>query len=208
MTSVSADQQPNNLSPSLALSTSDLCGPPLQKRRLYESRNHPDGERRRTLLKFQPSLCQRKAWSASLGSKAGAFQHRQTNRIELHQSTCLILNESCTNSTESDLWILPDFEEWETEGDACDVLTASQKESSRSERTPLELTPLVQRAVRSNRERLKRKLEGDGWDFVGGKYGEDIPPVAPYGNQVLHEGERLDEEFDVVVLPLPLISVS
>ncbi|KAF2501892.1 hypothetical protein BU16DRAFT_522777 [Lophium mytilinum] len=53
---------------------------------------------------------------------------------------------------------------------------------------------LVERAVSSNHERLRKRLEGDGWEFVGGRYGE-IEEVG-----VESEGSEVDEEFDVVVI--------
>ncbi|KAF2815466.1 uncharacterized protein BDZ99DRAFT_516186 [Mytilinidion resinicola] len=53
---------------------------------------------------------------------------------------------------------------------------------------------LVERAVSANQERLRKRLEGDGWEFVGGRYGE--------GEElgVESEGSEVDEEFDVVVV--------
>lgn len=113
--------------------------------------------------------------------------------MQLHQSTCLNLNADA-NAADSDFWILPDFDDWEVESPQQDAACAKPNGTWK---------PLVQRAATSNRERLRRRLEGDGWDFVGGKYGED--------GKVLKEAvevnrESVDEEFDVVVLPVVHIS--
>ncbi|KAF1951745.1 hypothetical protein CC80DRAFT_192995 [Byssothecium circinans] len=115
---------------------------------------------------------------------------------DLHQSTCLNLNVAgAPGNDESELWILPDFDEWEVEADV------SQPETPRGKGS--EWAPLVERAVNSNRERLRRRLEGDGWDFVCGRYGEDgkmLKEMADAGE------ESVDEEFDVVVLPMLQVS--
>ncbi|KAF2192132.1 hypothetical protein K469DRAFT_694282 [Zopfia rhizophila CBS 207.26] len=128
---------------------------------------------------------ERNYWTAAKGGKRGRVENQKAAEIELHQSTCLNLNGSDNN--EAELWILPDFEEWELD-------TESSKQPSM--RREGEWAPLVQRAVNSNRERLRRRLEGDGWDFVGGKYGEG---EVAHETQSVSE-ESVDEEFDVVIL--------
>jgi hypothetical protein len=120
-------------------------------------------------------------------SKRSVFQHQQ---LELHQSTCLNLNAASTDTSESDLWILPDFDDWELD-----------TEMPRKEPTQTELGSLLRRAATSNRERLRARLEGDGWDFVGGKYGEDEKGTMKHMQE-----ETVDEEFDVVVLPVVQVS--
>jgi hypothetical protein len=107
---------------------------------------------------------------------------------ELHQSTCLNLNMASGDSSESDLWILPDFDDWELETD-----TPAQTSPKSGQE---EWAPLLRRAASSNRERLRARLEGDGWDFVGGKYGQEEVKQAGGAAQ-----ECVDDEFDVVVLP-------
>lgn len=112
------------------------------------------------------------------------------HQMELHQSTCLNLNMAADHSTESDLWILPDFDDWELDAEA------QQQSSTKAEG---EWAPLLRRAASSNRDRLRARLEGDGWDFVGGKYGEDEKMLQ---EAVASSQESVDEEFDVVVLPV------
>jgi hypothetical protein len=123
--------------------------------------------------------------------------HLQNQQMELHQSTCLNLNSANADSTESDLWILPDFDDWELENENAQQTTTKDDG---------EWAPRLRRAASSNRERLRARLEGDGWDFVGGKYGEDEKAIQ----EALSQGEEsVDEEFDVVVLAvLPVVSVS
>lgn len=134
-------------------------------------------------------------WITTKPNKRNRLPAQKDCQMEMHQSTCLNLNiNGPGNSTESDLWILPDFEEWELDREM------SPQQPVRKEG---EWAPLLARAVNSNRERLRRRLEGDGWDFIGGRYGEDgkIPHEFDAGSE-----ESVDEEFDVVVLPL--VSVS
>jgi hypothetical protein len=118
----------------------------------------------------------------------------QNHQMELHQSTCLNLNMASNNSTESDLWILPDFDDWELDNES-------------TQRQPPKRTsawaPLLRRAANSNRERLRARLEGDGWDFVGGKYREDDNTLQEAATD---SQESVDDEFDVVVLPVTRIS--
>jgi hypothetical protein len=115
----------------------------------------------------------------------------QSHQVELHQSTCLNLNLASNDSTESDLWILPDFDDWELESEIPSHAAAKGNEG--------EWAPLLHRAASSNRERLRARLEGDGWDFVGGKYGEE---EAGLQDAISQSQESVDEEFDVVVLPM------
>jgi hypothetical protein len=114
--------------------------------------------------------------------------------MEIHQSTCLNLNMASDDNTEADLWILPDFDDWELDSEA-------PQQSVRKRQN--EWGPLLRRAVSSNRERLRARLEGDGWDFVGGKYGEDEKTLQEATSQT---EESVDDEFDVVVLPVVHIS--
>jgi len=118
----------------------------------------------------------------------------QMHQMELHQSTCLNLNTANDDSTESDLWILPDFDDWELDTEV------PQQTTPKGEG---EWAPLLRRAARSNRERLRARLEGDGWDFVGGKYGEEEKVSQEAASQ---SEESVDEEFDVVVLPVVQVS--
>ncbi|KAF2818702.1 hypothetical protein CC86DRAFT_399071 [Ophiobolus disseminans] len=118
----------------------------------------------------------------------------QIHQMELHQSTCLNLNMASNDSTESDLWILPDFDDWELDSET------PQQSATKGEG---EWAPLLRRAASSNRERLRARLEGDGWDFVGGKYNEDEKTIQ---EAVSQSEESVDEEFDVVVLPVLQVS--
>lgn len=134
-------------------------------------------------------------WIAPKGGKRTRLAAQNELRMELHQSTCLNLNHA-DDDPASDLWILPDFEEWEMEAQSPAAEHPMQQQG--------EWAPLVERAVKSNRERLRRRLEGDGWDFVGGKYGEDKGCVSSEDGSASEES--VDEEFDVVVLQVVEVS--
>ncbi|KAF1974373.1 hypothetical protein BU23DRAFT_115723 [Bimuria novae-zelandiae CBS 107.79] len=142
------------------------------------------------------------SWMATASTlKHSRLQHyKQESQLDqqMHHSTCLNLNADA-NSTESDLWILPDFDDWEAE-------SKTQQQDSQSARTDGTWAPLLKRAVNSNRERLRRRLEGDGWDFVGGKYGDDGTLLKEEADASAESEESVDEEFDVVVLPVARVS--
>lgn len=137
--------------------------------------------------------------TAQTGGKRGRLQtapHKMSHMDDahMHQSTLLNLStDPGTNSNESDLWILPDFDEWEMDAES------PQQAEPPTKRRDSDWAPLLERAVNSNRERLRRRLEGDGWDFVGGKYGEDGQGMKEMD---CASEESVDEEFDVVVLPV------
>lgn len=123
--------------------------------------------------------------------KRNLLQYDQ--RMELHHSTCLNLNTAADDNVDSDLWILPDFDDWEVENE--------QPAPARNQHA--EWAPLLRRAAKSNLERLRARLEGDGWAFVGGKYEEDKRVLQEAADQ---REESVDEEFDVVVLPAVHVS--
>ena len=139
------------------------------------------------------------SWMNTL--KRGHLQRatqESTLEQQMHHSTCLNLNAEA-NGAEVDLWILPDFDDWEADNEAQQqVYQQAKKEGT--------WMPLVQRAVNSNRERLRRRLEGDGWDFVGGKYGEDGTALKEAADASAESEESVDEEFDVVVLPVTRVA--
>jgi hypothetical protein len=112
------------------------------------------------------------------------IEYSHTSRISFTQHNSRSNLHASTH--DSDLWILPDFDEWEADA-----------QSPQLEKRSAELAPLFARAANTNRERLRRRLEGDGWDFVGGKYGEDGKTLQDV--DVGSDGS-VDEEFDVVVL--------
>jgi hypothetical protein len=118
-----------------------------------------------------------------------------------HHDTKLDLPDSNNNNNESDLWILPDFDEWEA--DAGPETPLQEMPAPPSSEGGNWTNKLLARAVNSNRERLRRRLEGDGWDFVGGKYGDDgkLSIDVDAGSE-----ESVDDEFDVVVLPMVEVS--
>ncbi|KAG9189900.1 hypothetical protein G6011_06768 [Alternaria panax] len=132
--------------------------------------------------------------------------------MSIHQSTCLNLNMAASGeSSESDLWILPELDDWE-EGEETETessqgtLSPSASQSSTAPEPTAEggtregqnkWAGVFRRAANSNLERLRTRLEGDGWDFVGGRYGDETKNL---GNEGREGEESLDEEFDVVVL--------
>lgn len=116
-------------------------------------------------------------------------------------------------SSESDLWILPELDDWEegeeteTESSSQGTLSPSASQSSTTAPQPPAAPQgpnkwagsFFRRAANSNLERLRTRLEGDGWDFVGGRYRDDEMKCLGGGSGAEGE-ESLDEEFDVVVL--------
>ncbi|KAF2198803.1 hypothetical protein GQ43DRAFT_443038 [Delitschia confertaspora ATCC 74209] len=125
--------------------------------------------------------------SASSTSKDHRISSKKMAEVEIHQSTFLNLDAA----SQSELWVLPDFEEWGMESEIMECSSLAKQDEDR-------WGPLISRAVDSNRDRLRRRLEGDGWDFVGGKYGED---GEAFESETSSEGS-VDEEFDVVVLEM------
>ncbi|KAF2003853.1 hypothetical protein P154DRAFT_73047 [Amniculicola lignicola CBS 123094] len=173
----------------LDLSSADLRAAFLPLKRYQDSKLSSPLKRKGVLDSEQSSRLHialgRASWTPAQSSKRSRPQSKKDVDMELHQSTCLNLNS--TSTAESDLWILPDFDEWELDTESSEQL---------SKKSGGEWGPLVERAVSSNRERLRRRLEGDGWDFVGGKYGEDVQAEETESGSE----ESVDEEFDVVVL--------
>lgn len=115
------------------------------------------------------------------------------------RKTTFSVLQNSISTPDSDLWILPDFEDWEIASESPSTTPQSQ---SWSNKKSAEWAPLVERAVRSNQERLRHRLEGDGWDFVGGRHGEEKCALKEARIE-----ESVDEEFDVVVLP-PLVRAA
>jgi len=82
------------------------------------------------------------------------------------------------------------------ESASCGAEEEVEMEGLRDERREGGYGSLVERAVSSNRERLRKRLEGDGWEFVGGRYGEVLEMEVEIDGS---EGS-VDEEFDGVVV--------
>lgn len=196
----------------LTLSVADLRAPSIPIKRYRDVLTSHSSKRKGTPdsihIYSRPAVYPLGYWSAPRGGKVRRLETAHNTRIEIHQSTLLNLamadpSNGGTAATESDLWILPDFEDWEMETPptAEDASFFTAPSSPQMDGRKDSCSPsLVERAVNSNRERLRRRLEGDGWDFVGGRYSED-PRDIPHETDT-SEGESVDEEFDVVVLPL------
>ena len=114
--------------------------------------------------------------------------------MNIHASTCLNLNASAEEeSSEADLWILPELDDWEedeTESEST-ILTPSSSAELDAQRPVAggmenKWAGVLRRAANSNLERLRTRMEGDGWDFV-----------KPANRD---EEDLDDEEFDVVIL--------
>ena len=112
--------------------------------------------------------------------------------MNIHASTCLNLNASAEEeSSEADLWILPELDDWEedeTETESTILTPSSSAELDAPVTGGMEnkWAGVLRRAANSNLERLRNRMEGDGWDFVKAANQDD---------------EDLDdEEFDVVIL--------
>ncbi|KAF2747643.1 hypothetical protein M011DRAFT_49963 [Sporormia fimetaria CBS 119925] len=88
-----------------------------------------------------------------------------------------------------------------------DVCLSADPEEYEQHNGSVTKSELPQRAdeedVVAKQEKLKSKLDHDGWDFVGGKYGDgtdsDVVNVdESYATEAIVD--RVDEEFDVVVV--------
>lgn len=195
----------------MTLSIADLRAPSIPTKRYRDAQTSRSSMRKGTPNSIhtysRPAIYPLGYWSPPRGGKVRRLEAAQNARIELHQSTLLNLTladptNAHASGTESELWILPDFEDWELDTpsvaavDKETFFTAPSSPQS-DERKDTQPTSLVERAVNSNRERLRRRLEGDGWDFVGGRYSDEIIDDVENSG----EDESVDEEFDVVVLP-------
>ncbi|KAF2728462.1 hypothetical protein EJ04DRAFT_569494 [Polyplosphaeria fusca] len=128
------------------------------------------------------------------------MQHPDPHNMDLHHSVCLNMNDADSADSAS-CWILPDFDDWAADMERSQPLVPPNHNPSSS--PPATATadaamwaPLLRRAANSNRERLRSRLEGDGWDFVGGRYRGEVEDAEA---ESVGE-ESIDEEFDVVVL--------
>jgi hypothetical protein len=93
----------------------------------------------------QPSLARSSAKRSRFHPHSHSYPQSQSNlAVELHQSTCLNLTTPTGETSESDLWILPDFDEWEFENDSSEQESKRGDEDEEAQGTS---TSLLQRAV-------------------------------------------------------------
>ncbi|RMZ72159.1 serine-type endopeptidase [Pyrenophora seminiperda CCB06] len=118
----------------------------------------------------------------------------------IHHSTCLNLNAGAQDGIGSDIWILPELEDWEVDEKA--------STPARSDPFPLsacaavkqgDWSSLLHRTANSNFERLRHRLETDGWDFIHGRFSNSSKSSQMNASATQSE-ESIDDEFDVVVL--------
>ncbi|KAI4649960.1 uncharacterized protein J4E78_008241 [Alternaria triticimaculans] len=127
-------------------------------------------------------------------NKRSALARRQQGQqgMNIHASTCLNLNASAEDETsEADLWILPELDDWEedeTETESTILTPSSSAELDAPATGGMEnkWAGVLRRAANSNLERLRNRMEGEGWDFVKSADQDDE--------------DMDDEEFDVVIL--------
>jgi hypothetical protein len=119
--------------------------------------------------------------------------------MNIHASTCLNLNAASEESSESDLWILPELDDWEENEPETETPALSHSSSSSSSLSASLSSPasacvenkwaaVLRRAADSNLQRLRTRMEGEGWDFVKPANHDD------------DEDAGVDEDFDCVVL--------
>ncbi|KAI2478695.1 hypothetical protein Ptr902_09661 [Pyrenophora tritici-repentis] len=120
--------------------------------------------------------------------------------MSIHHSTCLNLNQNGQDGVESDLWILPELEDWEADEEPRNPATSGQLLlSTCAPAKQGDWASLLHRAANSNFERLRTRLEGDGWDFVNSRFGNSTKNPQMDASATQSE-ESIDDEFDVVVL--------
>ena len=112
--------------------------------------------------------------------------------MNIHASTCLNLNASAEDETsEADLWILPELDDWEedeteTESTILTPSSSAELDAPATRGPENKWAGVLRRAANSNLERLRTRMEGEGWDFV---------------KSADQDAEDLDdEEFDVVIV--------
>ena len=114
--------------------------------------------------------------------------------MNIHASTCLNLNASAEDETsEADLWILPELDDWEedeteTESTILTPSSSAELDAPATRGPENKWAGVLRRAANSNLERLRNRMEGEGWDFV------------KHANQDAEDPDLDDEEFDVVIL--------
>ncbi|RAR01154.1 hypothetical protein DDE82_006726 [Stemphylium lycopersici] len=139
------------------------------------------------------------------------------NMATVHQSVLLNFTAGSENNTESEMWMLPELDDWEADSDTEGSSSSSSSSSSSLQYSSSPATPTQQstqqqpdlstdkewstflhRAAKSNLERLRARLEAEGWDFAGARFAgqsHGVQQQAPCQSE-----DRLDEEFDVVVV--------
>ncbi|KAI4674801.1 uncharacterized protein J4E84_010407 [Alternaria hordeiaustralica] len=172
------------------------------KKRAGTATANTTGTANRTLCRQAISLHRENApptWlpapnSTTTTNKRSALARRQQGQqgMNIHASTCLNLNASTEEDcSEADLWILPELDDWEedeteTESTILTPSSSAELDAGRPAAGGMEnkWAGVLRRAANSNLERLRMRMEGEGWDFVKA------------ANQ---DAEDLDEEFDVVI---------
>ncbi|KAJ5064318.1 hypothetical protein J3E72DRAFT_193950 [Bipolaris maydis] len=136
----------------------------------------------------------------------------------MHQSVCLNLTPPCeTTTSESELWILPELDDCNANPSASSTSsssTASSSSSSSATTSARPSTPLViggekqislflshATKAKSHFEQLRTRLiqgDYDGWDLFVARCNPESKDRPR--NKHYHGEERVDEEFDLVVL--------
>lgn len=140
------------------------------------------------------------------------------NMDNMHQSVCLNLTPPCeTTTSESELWILPELDDCNANPSASSTSSSStscSSSSSSATTSPRPSTPLVVSGekqislflshatkAKSHFEQLRTRLiqgDYDGWDLFVARCSPESKDRPR--NKHYHGEERVDEEFDLVVL--------
>jgi hypothetical protein len=127
----------------------------------------------------------------------------------IHQSVCLNLTAPCdkAGTTESELWIMPELDDCESDVSSSASSTPSRSSSSSppARQYSISLSDATKAKAKFHLDQLRARLvqaDYDAWDFFMARCNDEKRRnEALQALQHKHQSEeRLDEEFDLVVL--------
>ena len=156
------------------------------RRDSFNSSNESIHRRKEAMKQSQILTPQTTPPRSTMSPRNSPHKDRTISKVhfDLHISLSRSANiaSSSAHMSESGLWTVPGFDDEEPNPTPTPLQAKPENRWSR----------MLQSAASSNRARHRARLEGEGWSFIGERYGED---------EEVESEESVDEEFDVVVLP-------